>query len=97
MIAPGDPVLALKQTTQGQPNVLADPVADTDPRGASLAINGNLAGKYFNHGQDADGSILGAITPASSSRQAGIPMRNIRCFFEPPKPSNAPNRSARFP
>ncbi|HEX4086242.1 MAG TPA: DUF5703 domain-containing protein [Chthoniobacteraceae bacterium] len=56
ILSPADPVVALKQTLQGRPNVLADMTADTGGgQGPARAIDGSLQSKYFNHGQDADG------------------------------------------
>jgi hypothetical protein len=52
IIAPQDPIVALKQTAKGQPNTLAD---TGDGYGVAAAIDGNLDTKYFNTGQDADG------------------------------------------
>jgi len=52
ILSPQDPIVALKQTTKGQPNVLTD---SSDAYGVAGALDGNLDTKYFNHGQDEGG------------------------------------------
>jgi alpha-L-fucosidase 2 len=52
ILSPQDPIVALKQTTKGKPNVLAD-ASEAD--GVAGAIDGNLDTKYLNHGQDENG------------------------------------------
>jgi hypothetical protein len=53
VLSPQDPIVALKQTSKGQPNVLAD---SSEADGVARAIDGNLDSKYLNRGQDLDGS-----------------------------------------
>ena len=71
VIQPGDPVMALKQTIAGGPNVPADSSADTDAQGASRAIDGKLETKYYNHAPaanptDPHGDNTGlVVTPAN--------------------------------
>lgn len=50
--SPTDPILALKQTSKGQPNILAEATEAPDP---AHAIDGNPNSKFLNRGQDADG------------------------------------------
>jgi alpha-L-fucosidase 2 len=53
ILSPQDPIVALKQTTRGQPNVLAEA---NEADGVSRVIDGNLESKHLNRGQDLDGS-----------------------------------------
>lgn len=66
----GDPIVALMQTSKGQPNVL---VEGTGAEGAARAIDGNLNSKYFNTsasgtGADPHGDNTGfVVTPSGNS------------------------------
>jgi hypothetical protein len=71
-----DPVVPIKQTSKGKPNVPAqagDFGGDGTAEQAANAIDGNTDSKYFNKGQDADGSPAGVhtglvVTPAAGAK-----------------------------
>jgi hypothetical protein len=52
IFASSDPIIPIKQTSKGDPNILAE---GNEAQDLAAAIDGNLDSKYLNRAQDADG------------------------------------------